>query len=109
MNKRAITRRSFLRASSSAGLLAATGALGIAKPLSAGDAEQGTIAVVIPAYDSKMWSIPSCAWSGPLGSLPKIELRPDDKDSGDLIGLNALTRTKKGDSAGRHRRREFHV
>jgi hypothetical protein len=109
MNKRDITRRSFLRASSSAGLLAATGALGIAKPLSAGDAEQGTIAVVIPAYDSKMWSIPSCAWSGPLGSLPKIELRPDDKDSGDLIGLNALTRTKKGDSAGRHRRREFHV
>jgi hypothetical protein len=58
MNKRDITRRSFLRASSSAGLLAATGALGIAKPLPAGDAEQGTIAVVIPAYDSKMWSIP---------------------------------------------------
>ena len=44
-----------------------------------------------------MWPIPSCAWSRPLGSLPKIELRPEkDKDSGDLIGLNTLTRTKKG-------------
>ena len=35
--------------------------------------------------------------AGPFGSLPKIELRPEkDKDSGDLIGLNTLTRTKKG-------------
>ena len=41
--------------------------------------------------------IPSCAWSRPLGSLPKIELRPEkDKDSGDLIGLNTPTRAKKG-------------
>ena len=97
MSKKDITRRSFLRASSSAGLLAATGSLGIAKPLPAGDAEQGTIADVIRRDDSKMWPIPSCAWSRPLGSLPKIELRPEkDKDSGDLIGLNTLTRTKKG-------------
>ena len=53
MNKRDITRGSFLRASSAAGLSAATSALGIAKPLPAGDAEQGTIAGVIPADDSK--------------------------------------------------------
>ena len=32
-----------------------------------------------------------------MGSLPKIDLRPEkDKDSGDLIGLNTLTRNKKG-------------
>jgi hypothetical protein len=31
------------------------------------------------------------------GQPTKIELRPEkDKDSGDLIGLNTLTRTKKG-------------
>src|SRR5271157_307800 len=97
MNKRDFSRRSFLRASSAGGLLAATGALGIAKPVPAGDAEPGTIASVNPADDSKMWPIPSCAWRRPLGSLPKIELRPEkDKDSGDLIGLNTLTRTKKG-------------
>lgn len=97
MNKKDFTRRSFLRASSTAGLLAATAQLGIAKSVSAGDTEQGTIAAVNPADDSKMWPIPSCAWRRPLGSLPKIELRPEkDKDSGDLIGLNTLTRTKKG-------------
>jgi non-lysosomal glucosylceramidase len=97
MNKKDLTRRSFLRASSAAGLLAATAPLGISKPVSAGDTEQGTIAAANPADDSKMWPIPSCAWRRPLGSLPKIELRPEkDKDSGDLIGLNTLTRTKKG-------------
>jgi hypothetical protein len=97
MNKKDLTRRSFLRASSAAGLLVATAPLGIAKPVSAGDTEQGTIAAANPADDSKMWPIPSCAWRRLLGSLPKIELRPEkDKDSGDLIGLNTLTRTKKG-------------
>ena len=97
MNKKDFTRRSFLRVSSAAGLLAATGPLGIAQPASAGDKEQGAFAAVKPDDDSAMWPIPSCAWSRPLGSLPKIELRPEkDKDSGDLIGLNTLTRTKKG-------------
>ena len=97
MNKKHSTRRSFLRSSSAAGLLAATGPLRIAKPVSEGDPEQETVAAVNPADDSKMWPIPSCAWRRPLGSLPKIELRPEkDKDSGDLIGLNTLARTKKG-------------
>ena len=53
MNKRDITRRSFLKAPSSAGLLAATSALGIAKPLPAGDAEQGTVPRAYSADDSK--------------------------------------------------------
>jgi predicted pyridoxine 5'-phosphate oxidase superfamily flavin-nucleotide-binding protein len=77
MNQRDITRRSFLRALA-AGLLTATGALGIAKPLPAGDAEQGTIAGVIPADDSKMWK--------------------KDKDSGDLIATK-ITKSQMGASS----------
>jgi hypothetical protein len=97
MNKKDLTRRSFLRASSAAGLLAATAPLGIAKAASAGGPAQGKTAAANPNEDAKMWPIPSCAWSRPLGILPKTELRPEkDKDSGDLIGLNTLTRTKKG-------------
>jgi non-lysosomal glucosylceramidase len=97
VNKKDLTRRSFLRASSAVGLLAATGPLGIAKVASAGDPAQGKTGAANPNDDAKMWPIPSCAWSRPLGRLPKIELRPEkDKDSGDLIGLNTLTRTKKG-------------
>ncbi len=97
MNKKAFTRRSFLRASSAAGLVAATGPLGIAEPGLPGEVKQEPSAALSRGDDSIRWTIPSCAWSRPLGSLPKIELRPEkDKDSGDLIGLNTLTRTKKG-------------
>jgi len=97
VNKKDFTRRSFLRASSAAGLLAATGPLGISQPAATGEKELGAFETVNPNVDSAMWPIPLCAWSRPLGSLPKIELRPEkDKDSGDLIGLNTLTRTKKG-------------
>ena len=97
MNKNDFTRRSFLRASSAAGLLAAAGPLGIADPASAGERAQENPGAANPSDHAKKWPIPSCAWSRPLGSLPKIELRPEkDKDSGDLIGLNTLTRTKKG-------------
>src|ERR1035437_2048726 len=97
MMKSDFTRRSFLRASSAAGLLAATGPLGIARPASAAGADQGAPVAVKQNDDAKTWPIPSCAWSRPLGGLPKIEFRPEkDKDSGDLIGLNTLTRTKKG-------------
>ena len=97
MNKKGFTRRSFLRASSAAGLVAATGSLGIAEPALPDEVTQGPSADLGRGDDSIRWTIPSCAWSRPLGSLPKIELRPEkDKDSGDLIGLNTLTRTKKG-------------
>jgi non-lysosomal glucosylceramidase len=97
VNKKDLTRRSFLRTSATAGLLAATRSLGIANAASAGDPARGPAVAANPNEDAKMWPIPSCAWSRPLGSLPKLELRPEkDKDSGDLIGLNTRTRTKKG-------------
>src|SRR5271165_6138307 len=74
MSRKSLTRRSFLRASSAAGLLAATRPLGIAKPVSDGDTEQGAVSA---NEESKMRPIPSCAWSRPLGNLPKIDLRPE--------------------------------
>lgn len=40
------------------------------------------------------WTIPSCAWKRPLGSLPKIQVMPERP--GDLNGLNTLLRVKKG-------------
>ena len=97
MSKKDFTRRSFLRASSAAGLLTAAGSLGIAEPALPNNMKQGASADLNRSDDSISWPIPSCAWRMPLGSLPKIELRPEkDKDSGDLIGLNTPTRTKKG-------------
>src|SRR6266851_3136861 len=91
-----LTRRGFLKVSP-AGLLAATVPLEIARPASTGGKEAGSSPHPHPSDHASRWPIPSCAWSRPLGSLPKIELRPDhDKDSGDIIGLNTLTRAKKG-------------
>lgn len=48
MNEKEFTRRSFLRTSSAAGLLAATGSLGMAHPASTGDNEQRPTAAVNP-------------------------------------------------------------
>lgn len=91
-----LTRRNFLKVSP-AGLLAATVPLEFVRPASTGGQEGGASAHADPSDDASRWPIPSCAWSRALGSLPKIELRPEhDKDSGDLIGLNTLTRAKKG-------------
>ncbi len=77
--------------------MAAAGPLGIANPVLPGDMKRRTSAAANKSEDSKGWSIPSCAWSSPLGSLPKIVvLAEKDKDSGDVIGLNTPTRAKKG-------------
>ena len=92
-----ISRRSFLRATSAAGLIAATNPLGMAEPVLTGEEKCEQPLTPNKSEQEKSWPIPSCAWSRSFGVLPKTELRPEkDKDSGDLIGLNTLTRTKKG-------------
>ncbi len=97
MKKQELSRRNFLRASSAAGLLAAAGPLAIADSRSPVDTKDRPSAGQRTQDNPSAGSIPSCAWSRPLGVLPKIELPPDkSKDSGDLIGLNTPTRTKKG-------------
>lgn len=98
MSKNEVDRRTFLRASSAAGLVAATG------PLSFGDtsappemSRPHSAATKSTADDATGWAMPSCSWNRPLGSLPKIALRPDRvKETGDLVGLNTATRAKKG-------------
>ncbi len=97
MKKQEFSRRNFLRASSAAGLLAAASPLAIAASPSPTTVEPATSPVSGSADDAAKWPIPSCAWSRPLGALPKIDLVPEkSKESGDLIGLNTLTRSKKG-------------
>ncbi len=97
MKKENLSRRGFLQLSSAASLLAAAAPLARAGQTSASDAENKKITGTKTVDESRAWHIPACAWSRTLGSLPKIALRPaNDKDSGDLIGLNTLTRTKKG-------------
>ena len=97
MNEKDLTRRTFLRASSAVGLLAAAAPLAIANTGLAGNVKPETKTAKTTGDDSKGWNIPPCAWSRPFGSLPKIELLPDkSKETGDLIGLNTTTRAKKG-------------
>jgi non-lysosomal glucosylceramidase len=97
MNKKDFSRRNFLRASSAAGLLAAAGPLGIAGSSMAGNVKRTAKAPGTTSENGKSWAIPSCVWSRPFGSLPKIDLLPErTKETGDLVGLNTLTRTRKG-------------
>jgi len=97
MKENAFTRRSFLRATSAAGLLAASSPLGFTAPESADLKKETASAGKGAAGDAAQWPIPPCAWTRPLGALPKLDLRPDrSKESDDLIGLNTPTRAKKG-------------
>lgn len=91
MKKNELSRRTFLRASSAAGLMAAAGPLALAKSRAATEA---TAATNDASAEGRVWRIPACAWSRPFGALPKIELAPEKP--GDFIGLNTLTRTRKG-------------
>lgn len=94
MNKNELSRRTFLRASSAAGLMAAAGPLALAKSDVNAVPGKATTATKGAGAEGRGWQIPACAWSRPLGSLPKIERVPEK--AGDFIGLNTLTRTKKG-------------
>jgi non-lysosomal glucosylceramidase len=97
MNRNKLTRRTFLRGSSAAGLVAAAGPLGVAKSIPAEDLSQKGKEGNAGGEGQTGWLIPACAWNRPLGSLPKIELLPErTQETGDLIGLNTSTRTKKG-------------
>lgn len=91
MKKNELSRRTFLRASSAAGLMAAAGPLALAKSSAATEA---TAATNDASAEGGVWRIPACAWSRPFGALPKIGLAPEKP--GDFIGLNTLTRTRKG-------------
>lgn len=95
--KNDLSRRGFLRASSAAGLLAAASPLSMAKAALPDSKKQPASTTAKPDDEAPGWPIPSCAWSRPFGSLPKINLRPEKiEDSGDLNGLNTPTRTRKG-------------
>ncbi len=97
MNRKGLTRRTFLRASSAAGLVAAANPLAMAKAKGVEESTQRMKASADAGNNSKASIIPGCAWSRPLGSLPAIELLPEKtRETGDLIGLNTTTRTKKG-------------
>src|ERR1035437_8631754 len=97
MKEKAFTRRNFLRATSAAGLLAASSPLAIAASALPDNKKETISAAKGAAGDPPGWSIPSCAWSRPLGALPKLQMMPDkSKETGDLVGLNTPTRTKKG-------------
>ncbi|MGD0942042.1 MAG: GH116 family glycosyl-hydrolase, partial [Terracidiphilus sp.] len=96
MKKQELSRRSFLRATSAAGLLAAAAPLGVGESSLAGEARQTTSVAKGPGAVPDKWDIPPCAWSRSLGALPKIELLPQDPNKPDDLGLNTLTRTKKG-------------
>jgi non-lysosomal glucosylceramidase len=91
MHKQSISRRDFLRGSSAAGATLVGGTLGPTLVPSASEPQAQPSAGVSAR---RAWAIPSCAWKRPLGSLPPIELMPDEKESPNL--LNTLTRTKKG-------------
>jgi uncharacterized protein (DUF608 family) len=97
MNKKELTRRNFLRASSVAGLLAAAGPLGIANATVPCETKQGTSGAKRKGEDEKSWLIPSCAWSRPLGDTAKFDMPAEKyKETGEINGLNTPTRTKKG-------------
>jgi len=97
MKTKNLTRRNFLRASSAAGLVAATNPILGAGPSLAAAENQKNSAPSRSHSEMKEWPIPACAWNRPLGSLPKIELLPErTKETGDLVGLNTITRAKKG-------------
>lgn len=93
MKKRSISRRDFIRTSSLAGLTALELSHSSKGHLTIAESESSP-GKSVPATAPGLWSIPSCAWKRPLGSLPKIELaaeRPDESN-----GLNTLQRVKKG-------------
>ncbi len=102
MSKHEVDRRTFLRTSSAASLLAASAPLVIATQNSSESEAASAAATGLPPSPSAITSadafaIPSCSWHRPLGSLPKLEMHPDHiKETGDLVGLNTATRTKKG-------------
>lgn len=97
MNSKNLTRRNFLRATSAAGLVAAASPMLSADPGVPASSNLKNSAAITAGKDLKEWSIPACAWKRPIGSLPKIELLPErTKETGDLVGLNTITRAKKG-------------
>jgi non-lysosomal glucosylceramidase len=91
-----LTRRGFLRASSAVSLLAS------ACPISLASEAFAKTKNTVAGADAKenepaLWQIPACAWSRPIGVVPKIAMRPERiEDSGELNGLNTPTRTRKG-------------
>src|ERR1017187_4219108 len=97
MKEKGFTRRNFLRATSAAGLLAASSPLAIAASALPDSKKETTSVAKSAGKELSGWQIPPCAWTRPLGALPKVAMMPEkSKESGDLIGLNTPTRTKKG-------------
>ena len=93
MKKRLISRRNFIRNSSLAGLtLAEVPRAAAGRP--AVSAPQTVAIKPSPRTSHHAWTIPTCAWKRPLGSLPVVDLMPEKAN--DFNGLNTLLRVKKG-------------
>lgn len=97
MKKTELSRRTFLRATSAAGVLAVADPLSATKtPTKTATADKRNAGKAAES-DGPHWEKPNCAWSRPLGSLGNIavvQAKPAPGD--DVIGLNTPTRPKKG-------------
>ncbi len=96
MDKSRISRRDFMRGTSSA-----AGLVLIGNPRGTGahaaELEGASRTPTSPSPDmSNSFGIPACAWKRSLGSLPPIALMPERYSEQELSGLNTLTRVKKG-------------
>lgn len=95
MDKLRISRRDFVRSSSSA-----AGLMLIGRPLritARSPVSEGSSPSPGTPTDHHGFGIPSCAWKRALGDLPPIALMPEGPDGhGAPRGLNTLARVKKG-------------